>query len=86
MAQELLVFNKGKASTFVMRVRQVVSDLTICSFGLQRLVWAWHMSDEPALSYYRYIVYRIATSQETPKTIQNPRNTNWNKLRHELGD
>ncbi len=43
------------------------------------------MSDEPLLLDHRYIVYWIDTPQETPKTIQNPRNTDWNKFRNETG-
>ncbi len=74
-AQKLLVLNKGKAPTFFTRVREEVLDLTICSLGLQRLVWGWHVSDEPSLSDHRYIVYQIDTPQKTPKTIRNTRNT-----------
>ncbi len=86
MAQELLVLNKGKAPTFVARVRQEVSDLPRCSLGFQRLVWGWHVFDEPLLSDHRYIVYQIDTPHKTPKMIRNPRNTDWSKLRNELGD
>ncbi len=86
MAQELLVLNKGKAPTFVTRVRQEVLDLTICSLGFQRLVWGWHVSDQPSLWDHRYILYRIDTPHKTPETIRNPRNTEWSKFRNELGD
>ncbi len=44
------------------------------------------MSDEPSLSDHRYIVYRIDSTQETLKTIQNPRNADWNKFRNDLGE
>ncbi len=76
----------GTFPTFVTRVRQEVLDLTICSQGLQKLVWGWCVSDEPALSDYRYILYRIDTPQEIPKLIRNPRNTDWSKFRNELED
>ncbi len=44
------------------------------------------MSDEHLLSDHRYIVYRIDTSQETLKTIRNPRNADYNKFKNELVD
>ncbi len=50
IAQLLLVLNKRIAPRFVTRVRQEVFDLTICSFGFQRLVWVCFVSDEPSLS------------------------------------
>ncbi len=50
------------------------------------MVQGQHVSDEPSLSDHRYIVYRIDTPRETPKTIRNSRNKDWNKFRNELGD
>ncbi len=44
------------------------------------------MFAEPLLLDHRYILYQIETPQETPKLIQNPRNTDWNKFKRELGD
>ncbi len=42
------------------------------------------MSDEPSLSDHRYILNPTDTPSETPKLIQNPRNTNWSKLKSEM--
>ncbi len=86
MAQELLVLNKGKTPTFVTRVRQEILHLTICSLAFQRLVWGWNVSDEPSLSNHRYTTYQIGTHYKTPKTIRNPRNTDWSKFKNELGN
>ncbi len=78
MTQELLVLDKRKAPTFVMRVRQgvLVLDLTISSL----------VFDEPSLLDHRYTLYQIDTSRDSLKSIRNPRNADWSKFRCELGD
>ncbi len=67
MAQELLVLDKRKAPTFLMRVWQgvLVLDLAISSL----------VFDEPSLLDHGYILYQIDISCDTLKSIRNPRNT-----------
>ncbi len=46
-------FCENYPPTFITRIKQEVLNLRICNLGLQRLVWGWHMSDEPSLSDHR---------------------------------
>ncbi len=61
MAHDPQVQNKGKAPTFITRVRQEVLVFTICSICVQKLIHGWGLSDEPSLLGHRYILCRTGT-------------------------
>ncbi len=86
MAQRLLVQNKGKSPTFIMRVRLEVLDLTICIIGALKLIHGWRVPNEPSLSHHRCILYTIGTPQVLQKEHRNTKKTNWSKFRSELRD
>ncbi len=61
MEMGLLVQNKRKATTFIVKVRQDVLDLTICRTEVQKLIYGWRVSDAPSLSNQdTYLIQALA--------------------------
>lgn len=59
VSSQLLICNTGNESTFLNKVRKEVIGITLCSFSASRLIYGWHLSDEPTLSDHRHILFRI---------------------------
>ena len=76
-SEQLEITNSGNKPTFVIKRRQEVIDITVCSRDIFYDITNWEVSNEVTLCDHRYICFQIARSPETPKTFRNPRRTNW---------
>jgi hypothetical protein len=71
----LEIFNRGNEPTFCTSVRQVVTDITLGSYGLLDSTADWEVSLEPFLSDHRQILFTLRGSMPLLLT-RNPRGTN----------
>lgn len=70
-ATDLESLNTGNESTFQTSLRNV-TDIILCSRGLVGDVVGWRVSNEPSLSDYRNIVYRLIAAREEHKWTRIP--------------
>jgi hypothetical protein len=71
----LNTLNQGNAPNFVVRNRNGVIVLTLGTNKIGNLVSTWYVSDDPYLSDYRYICFRIgniATTRLTSGIAREP--------------
>lgn len=82
----LIVLNRGNSPTFCTAARQEVLDVTMCCAKTEKLVDAWHVSQEESLSDHKHILFdvTIGTDVKRDERIRNPRATNWSQYEREL--
>ncbi len=86
VSSKLEICNIGNEPTFMTRVRKEVIDITLCSFSVTRLISNWHVSGEPSLSDHKHIVFNISNIELSQVLFRNPRRTDWDSFRDELGN
>lgn len=78
--------NKGAIPTFTTARGQSVIDLSLSTHSLSRHIKEWKVSMEASMSDHRHILFKLdCPEQETTLEFRNPRNTDWNLFREELG-
>ena len=82
---DLEILNKGSEPTFCTAVRREVLDLTICSRQIVEEVTNWRVSTEPSLSDHRQIIFRLDKVRPRVICVRNPKMTNWDSFRSDLG-
>ncbi|XP_050547982.1 uncharacterized protein LOC126909589 [Daktulosphaira vitifoliae] len=55
LTTDFSILNRGSEPTFVIKNRQEVIDLTVCSKGLLQKIKGWKVSSEPSLSDHRLL-------------------------------
>jgi hypothetical protein len=71
--------------TFVTCNRQEVIDITIATFYAGNFIRDWHVTEEVRCSDHRYIQFNITGIDCSVEFYRNPRRTNWESFRTDLG-
>ena len=74
---DLDILNTVTVPTFQNSVREEVIDITLCTGSFRDKVKKWRVSDEPSLSDYMPILYKLESQAPPgPTWARNPRKTN----------
>jgi hypothetical protein len=83
-SSNLYILNQGNEPTFVVSNRMEVFNFTLGTNWIGNLVINWQVSDEPALSDYRYILFQIGNVENTKITFRDPKKTGWKSYVEDL--
>jgi hypothetical protein len=75
MSSNITILKQGDKSTFMIRNRKEVIDLTLGSDWIGNLMRNRHVSDKPSLSDHRYILFQIGNADITRVTFCDPKRT-----------
>ncbi|XP_050535001.1 uncharacterized protein LOC126902021 [Daktulosphaira vitifoliae] len=84
LTTDLSILNRGSEPTFVIRIRQEVIDLTVCSKGLLQKIKGWKVSSEPSLCDHRHLRFTFEINKVETEYYRNPKRTNWDNYRADL--
>lgn len=82
---DLLVLNKGKRPTFVNVVRSEDLDVTMATCGLADRVCSWRVMGQETFSDHKMIKFNLAGCAPVRPPYINPRKTDWDVYKAELG-
>ena len=85
LSTNLIIANIGSEPTFLNSVRQEVIDITLCSKELKEFIGNWYVSREASMSDHRHIIFNLKESVRPTVYYRNPKSTNWDQFREELG-
>jgi hypothetical protein len=84
VSSNLNIHNQGNKPTFVISNRKEVTDLTLGTDWIGNLVRNWHVSDDPPLSDYRYILFQTGNIEITRVTFHDPKRTGWKSYEEDV--
>ncbi|WP_333765278.1 hypothetical protein, partial [Streptomyces sp. IBSBF 2390] len=86
LENDMTIRNRGRAPTFMNKVRGEIIDLTLTNKRFTDEVVDWRVLDQDSFSDHRYISFEVTTSVERAELKRNPRKTYWAVFEQKVKD